>query len=166
VRSAIAGGFAGSLCLPAPGAVQCRGEGGLGLEEPTYRLYHCRRCAVQVSICRQCDHGNVYCRRECAELARRDSLRRAGARYQRTFRGACRHAARQRRYCERGAKVTHHRFSACSAACSVSARASEPIHVEPRGPLELPLRVPPTRCAFCGIQLPAFARVYPWRWSG
>jgi len=138
----------------------------LGLEEPTYRLYHCRRCAVQVSICRQCDHGNVYCRRECAELARRDSLRRAGARYQRTFRGACRHAARQRRYCERGAKVTHHRFSACSAACSVSARASEPIHVEPRGPLELPLRVPPTRCAFCGIQLPAFARVYPWRWSG
>jgi hypothetical protein len=166
VHSATAGGFAGSLCLSAPALSSAVGEGGLGLEEATYRLYHCGRCAVQVSICRRCDHGNLYCRGKCAQLARRESLRRAGARYQRTFRGACRHAARQRRYRERRAKVTHHRFSGCAAPCSVSARAHESIDVEPEGPHELPLRVSPTRCTFCGTQLPAFARVAPWRWSG
>jgi hypothetical protein len=30
------------------------------LPEPTYRLYNCRRCAVQVRICAQCDRGNIY----------------------------------------------------------------------------------------------------------
>lgn len=54
------------------------------LEEPTYRLYNCRRCAVQVRICRHCDHGNIYCAGECSRICRRESLRRAGARYQRT----------------------------------------------------------------------------------
>ena len=143
------------------------GREGLGLEEPTYRLYHCRRCAVQISICTRCDHGNVYCRGECTQLARRESLRRAGARYQRTFRGASRHAARQRRYRERCAEVTHHRYPSAASACNVSAtRDSEPIDVEPGGPHELPLRVSPTCCTFCGRQLPAFARVSPWRWSG
>lgn len=54
------------------------------LEEPaTYRLYHCQRCGMQVCICAQCDCGNVCCPGECAEFARRESLRRAGARYQR-----------------------------------------------------------------------------------
>ena len=52
--------------------------------EPTYRLYQCQRCDVQVRICCHCDHGNIYCAGECAQIRRRESLRRAGARYQRT----------------------------------------------------------------------------------
>ena len=75
------------------------GGRGVGLlEEPTYRLYHCRRCGAQVQICQQCDRGNIYCAGECSQLARREGVRRAGARYQRTLRGARRHAERQRHY--------------------------------------------------------------------
>lgn len=154
-----------------PGAVQCRRGGRLGLaQELTYRLYHCRRCRVQVSICAACDHGNIYCAGECSELARCESVHRAGARYQKTLRGARCHAERQRRYRARQAKVTHQRFSGDQSACNVSVGSvitAEPIDVEPR---ELsPRRFicdPQGRCAFCGTTLPAFARLHAWRWSG
>ena len=44
----------------------------------------------------------------CARERRRESVRRAGARYQLSYRGACRHAARQRRWrARRAQKVTH-----------------------------------------------------------
>ena len=147
------------------------GEGVLGLlEEPaTYRLYHCRRCGMQVCICAQCDCGNLYCPGECAELARRESVRRAGARYQRTLRGACKHAARQRRYRERKRDVTHQGFPLVTSRCSVSRHllsTSEPIDVGVKEPSRPPIRLLPTRCAFCGRPLPAFARLHPWRWSG
>ena len=57
------------------------------LEEPaTYRLYHCCRCGMQVCICAQCDCGNLYCPGDCPQQARRESVRRAGARYQCVFR--------------------------------------------------------------------------------
>lgn len=170
--SALGGGFAEPLCLAAPALSSTVGEGVLGLlEEPaTYRLYHCLRCGMQVCICVQCDHGNLYCPGPCAQLARGESLRRAGARYQRTLRGACRHAERQRRYRERHPKVTHHRFSSETAACNVSppaATVSESIDVQPREPAREPIRLLQShRCAFCGTTLPAFARLHPWRWSG
>ena len=88
VRSAVGGSFASPLCLAVAALSSAVGEGVLGLlEEPaTYRLYHCRRCGMQVCICAQCDCGNLYCPGECAELARRESVRRAGARYQRPLR--------------------------------------------------------------------------------
>lgn len=156
-----------------PGAVQCRRGGGvLGLlEEPaTYRLYHCRRCGMQVCICAQCDCGNLYCPGECAELARRESVRRAGARYQRTFRGARRHAERQRRYRERQKlEVTHHTFPLVTSQCSVLRHpviASDSIDVDFEEPPCRPIRLPQTRCAFCDRPLPGFARLHPWRWSG
>jgi hypothetical protein len=83
--------------------------GRMKASEETYRLYSCRRCAEQVRICRDCDRGNQYCARQCAPMRRRESLRRAGQRYQRSRRGACRHAARQRAWRERRMqKVTHH----------------------------------------------------------
>ncbi len=154
-----------------PGAVQCRRGGVLGrAQEPTYRLYHCCRCHRQVSICAACDHGNSYCAQGCSELARRESVRRAGARYQQTLRGARCHAERQRRYRARCAKVTHQRFSGDEAACSVSlapAITSEPIDVQSHE--SSPRRFtchPQGRCAFCGTPLPAFARLHRWRWSG
>lgn len=82
--------------------------GGMKASEETYRLYSCRRCAEQVRICSDCDRGNQYCATECAPLRRRESLLRAGQRYQRSRRGACRHAARQRAWRERQMqKVTH-----------------------------------------------------------
>ena len=74
--------------------------------EETYRLFNCVRCRKLVKICQKCDHGNQYCR-TCAPLARRDSLLRAGARYQRTERGRRNHAARQQRYLDN--KMTEHK---------------------------------------------------------
>jgi hypothetical protein len=165
------------LCKPVmprrPGAVQCAvGEGGLGqLEEPaTYRLYNCHRCRRQVCICAQCDCGNLYCPGECAELSRRESVRRAGARYQRSFRGARKHAERQRRYRERRkSEVTHHTFSLVTTGCSVlrhPATASELIDVDSKELLRPSIFSLHRCCAFCGRLLPDFARLHPWHWDG
>jgi len=148
-----------------PGAVQClRGRGVGLLEEPTYRLYQCRRCGVQVQICPRCDHGNIYCAGECSRLARRECMRRAGARYQRTLRGARRHAERQHRYHERRYEVTHQGCAGLTVSCKVSTRpviTSESIDVS-----EAHCQKPRGACAFCGAVLPPFARLHPWRWSG
>jgi hypothetical protein len=94
----------------------------LGVGQPaTYRLYNCRRCDVQVRICRRCDHGNIYCAGACAEIRSRESLRRAAERYQRTRRGACTHAARQRRWRTRQQHtVTHQGCHHGALACKVS----------------------------------------------
>jgi hypothetical protein len=172
VPSALGGGFAEPLCLAAAALSSAIAGGALGsLQEPTtYRLYHCRRCGMQVCICARCDCGNFYCPGECSELARRACVRRAGARYQRTLRGARRHAERQRRYRERRKReVTHHGFPLSSGRCSVSAHpvtATESIDVDCKAPARRPVRLLQTRCAFCGRALPAFARLHPWRWSG
>ena len=172
MRSAVGGSFASPLCLLAAALSSAVGEGVLGLlEEPaTYRLYHCCRCGMQVCICAQCDCGNLYCPGDCPQQARRESVRRAGVRYQRTLRGARRHAERQRRYRERRKhEVTHHGFSLVTSRCSVLRHlgsASEPIDVDRKEPSRTPTRLLQTRCAFCGRPLPPFARLHPWRWSG
>jgi hypothetical protein len=170
--SALGGGFAEPLCLAAPALSSAVGEDVLGpLEAPaTYRLYHCRSCGMQVCICAQCDCGNLYCPGECAALARRESVRRAGARYQRSFRGARKHAERQRRYREqKKLEVTHHTFSLVTTGCSVSGHpisTCELIDVDSKRTLGPPVRLLHSGCAFCGRPLPAFARLHPWRWSG
>jgi hypothetical protein len=81
---------------------------GVQKREESYRLYSCRGCSVSVSICGPRDHGNIFCAGDCAAVSRREPRRRAGARYQRTRRGARRHAARQQVWRERQLeKVTH-----------------------------------------------------------
>ena len=89
--------------------------------EDDYRLFNCQCCQRQVRICRGCDHGNVYCSKRCSRRGRRDSVRSAGARYQRTPHGARRHAARQTKWRERQRqKVTHHRFPGQANLAKVS----------------------------------------------
>lgn len=119
-------------CCPAP----CAGGCG-GMSEPIGRIYRCRLCTVEVYVCRRCDHGQIYCAGECSRICRRESLRRAGARYQRTRRGARHHAARQLRWRQRriqqslsSSEVTHHGCSTRSATCTVSAaqKTEEPTH--------------------------------------
>jgi hypothetical protein len=63
--------------------------------QQSHRLFNCAACGQAVHICRACDRGNVYCAGGCAPIRRTESVRRAGARYQRTRSGATRHAARQ-----------------------------------------------------------------------
>jgi hypothetical protein len=95
----------------------------MAASEQTYRLYSCARCAQQVHICRECDRGNQYCAGECAQIRRRESLRRAGERYQGSYRGAHAHAARQRAWRERQTQeVTHH--GSLSSMVSVTVASS------------------------------------------
>ena len=97
------------LCpqLAAMSSVACERHGG-GRGDLSALQFSFRGCARQVRICRGCDRGNQYCAGGYAGERRRESVRRAGARHQLSYRGACRHAARQRRWrvC-RAQKVTH-----------------------------------------------------------
>lgn len=144
------------------------------MREPAYRLYNCERCQVQVRICERCDHGNVYCAGECAKIRRRESLRRAQVRYQRSRGGARRHAARQRRWRERQREdpkiVTHQGSPLTVIQCIVAVSAvirSHPIDASRREPEQLrKIRPPLERCAFCGATLPDWTRQQAWRWSG
>jgi hypothetical protein len=147
--------------------------------EKTYRLYNCGRCAQQVRICSDCDRGNRYCAGECAAVRRRESLLRAGRRYQRSYRGACAHAARQSAWrARRAQEVTHH--GCIPSAVSVTVANSSTQTTTPRthadiASLELQAhlafadrrlhaachahRMGVSRCSFCGRALPPFARL-------
>jgi hypothetical protein len=80
------------------------------MDKDTARIYNCAKCHQQVTICRICDRGNIYCNNGCAELARTESLRAAGVRYQSSQKGKLAHANRQQLYRENKRhkqKVTH-----------------------------------------------------------
>ena len=79
------------------------------MHHDTYRLFLCRRCRTQVRLCSCCDRGHAYCSDDCRAPSRHEQVRLAGSRYQRSFLGARRHAARQAEYRRRlREKVTHH----------------------------------------------------------
>jgi hypothetical protein len=147
----------------------------MGASEPSYRLYNCACCAEQVRICRGCDRGNRYCAGVCAALRRRESLRRAGKRYQRSYRGACAHAARQRAWRERQAQeVTHHgclpagvSVTVANSSTQTTAQGNHAHHkLLPQPPaalLELAALPVRARCSLCGRVLSPFARIGPLR---
>jgi len=138
----------------------------------SYRLYSCARCVAQVRICRSCDRGNQYCAVDSAAIRRRESLRRAGRRYQRSPRGARCHAARQRAWRIRVAKkVTHHGSVPAEAPGTMTAIAtlsatradhvdiasSETLPNDPAVVLRIPaihIVAPALRCSFCHCALP------------
>ena len=92
----------------------------------SHRFYQCAACGQVVHICRACDRGNVYCAGACAPMRRGESLRRAAARYQRSHRGASRHAARQSAWRARQVKkVTHQGSLAVALTGTVLCVATE-----------------------------------------
>jgi hypothetical protein len=150
--------------------------GCMGASEGSYRLFSCRRCAQQVRVCRHCDRGNQYCAAGCARIRRRESLRRAGDRYQQSYHGACRHAARQRAWRARQVqKVTHQGSQEELGAAIVSATSiSTPHeHADPAAVTLPPLDCPDrplarvarrrARCSFCRRRLSHFGRFGPLR---
>jgi hypothetical protein len=75
--------------------------------ENSGRLFNCCHCKCQVFICSHCDRGNIYCR-QCSASMRKKSVQAAGKKYQSTFLGKSKHAARQSRYRQSLVKkVTH-----------------------------------------------------------
>jgi hypothetical protein len=151
----------------------------VAVREESYRLYSCRCCGVSVSLCGRCDRGNIYCAGECAVKCRRESRRRAGARYQRTRRGAQCHAARQQAWRERCAqKVTHQGCASTGPVFTMSITvdmAAIELHDAPSAPEETRASPPKRdrdgqrqagRCDFCHAPLPAFTRLRTWRGWG
>lgn len=65
------------------------------------RWFACVRCHAQVLLCRRCDRGQIYCSRLCSDAARHQFQCEAGQRYQRSWPGRVRHAARSRRWRQR-----------------------------------------------------------------
>jgi len=156
----------------------------MGASEKSYRLYMCRRCAKQVRICGACDRGNRYCADGCAQIRRRESRCRASERYQKSYRGAVKHAQRQRTWRQRKQQKVTHGGSLAGAAglIVVSSSTITPTQApydETAGvkPLPLPFGMRRThahgaiehtghgaaRCCFCDGVLAAFARVGPLR---
>ena len=76
-----------------------------------HRRFYCVRCRQVLVVCLRCDRGQRYCGAGCRSEARRESLRQAGCRYQKTLRGRRANAERQRRFRQRrernARKVTH-----------------------------------------------------------
>jgi hypothetical protein len=58
-------------------------------------------------LCTHCDQGHRHCSKPCSAAARRQSLRRAGAKYQATAAGKRAHCKRQNRYEARRKILTH-----------------------------------------------------------
>jgi len=129
------------------------------------RLFLCARCQRQVRICSRCDRGQQYCGALCAGIARGESLRAAGHRYQQTRRGRHCHAERQRRYrarCREEAhreKVTHHGSAPPPWGVSLArhrlSMREVSMSVSPEPPTTL-------RCHFCARPISDFVRL-GWR---
>ena len=123
--------------------------GGLMLDA---RAFLCARCERAVQICSRCDRGQRYCGALCSTLARRESMRAAGRRYQRSRRGRYCHAERQKRYRNRFRDrarrelVTHQ--GSLAPRCGVQlSRARGPMQCA--NPPEAPGHGARVRCHFC-----------------
>jgi hypothetical protein len=112
-------------------------------------------------------------------VSRRASNRRAGARYQRTRRGARRHAARQQMWRERQLdKVTHQGCAPTGPVFTMSVTvdtaaleladapsgSDKPLEAVPKA--EHHLKRVAGRCDFCRAPLPLFTRLRTWRGWG
>jgi hypothetical protein len=145
-------------------------------DRQSHRLYQCAACGQTVHICRACDRGNVYCAGACAPLRRSESLRRAGARYQCSRRGATRHAARQSALRARQTQeVTHQGSPAVALAVQLPADAIEVTGVREDGHANhtetgsgapnagAALAIGALACGFCRCRLTHWIRMGPLR---
>ncbi len=118
------------------------------------RLFQCACCHIQVILCSTCDRGNIYCLL-CAPLARRNSLRKAGKRYQDSRRGRAHHAARQKQYRQRQQqKVTHQGSTVTTYDDVLSHAPNEPIAQTESGKL-----MPCIYCHGCGRPCDGYLRM-------
>jgi hypothetical protein len=113
---------------------------------PVGRFFLCARedCRARVLVCSPCDHGQIYCGKECSNLARLRTLRDAGRRYQSGRAGRHKHAERMRCYRARREKVTH--------------------QGSPSPPADALLVMSPAPCANAGAAHPACAIVAGTAW--
>jgi hypothetical protein len=100
---------------------QWRARAASGWEALRFVVCGRPECRRVFFLCSRCDRGQRYCGPPCSRGARAESLRQAGARYQRTRDGRHSHAARQAAYRERQQqKVTHHSPAELAAEARVT----------------------------------------------
>jgi len=137
-----------------------------------FRLFTCHRCHKQVRICRHCDRGNRYCSDTCAASARREQLREARRRYQRSPIGRERHMLRQRRWRQKRRAVVE--LTREKTDCREKSQPrNEAVFLERNRQLQAPIgnRIDEEivtnsrdtkllfRCSICGKPLGPFARL-------
>ena len=110
------------------------------------RQFNCARCHQYCEIGGCCDRGNIYCGMLCSMAARAASLLAAGARYQRSFKGAIKNAARQAKWRakerlkkEHELKIVTHQGSPSMDGCGVL-----------QAPVERAFKAMHGYCHFCG----------------
>jgi hypothetical protein len=113
------------------------------------RLFMCARCGCQVVVCGCCDRGQIYCDGDCSELARRQTLHRAGRRWQRTSRGRRMHAARMARYRARQRQIVTHHGSPAPPRGDLVAVGATAMPRDDASPAEPPGQAM-TQCHWCG----------------
>lgn len=120
--------------------------------EHSARLFNCARCNRLVTICSCCDRNNIYCCPDCAAIARKNSIRKAGKRYQNSLKGRHKHADRQRRYRLRENKVTHHTSPISPDNVLLFSQPNEQ-----KSSIKPPI-AEIVRCDFCGKRCSTFLR--------
>ena len=124
--------------------------------ELTCRLFLCARCRKQVLICRRCDRGQLYCADGCAKIARSQSVREAGRRYQQSRQGRFKQAERLRRFRRRKQNVTHQGSELVGENDLLpanSAKVDKPVVLPRQARLADTLQ-----CHFCGASCSEFVR--------
>lgn len=157
-----------------PGPMRLRPR-SLLFREATYRaprVFRCAQCHRQTTIGRECDRGHRYCSEECAAQRRRERMREAGRRYQRSEPGRLRHQERQRRYRQRPLQA-HSAVVVPLVVPSSPSPGAPPSQGNVRTDLLLqpgsPAAPAPRCCDFCGIVCSSFTRLdslrsRKWRW--
>ena len=73
------------------------------------RVFICKRCGVQVTLCARCDHGHEYCSKSCSREGRRARRRVANRRNANTETGRKLNRERQKRFRMRQAEKERQR---------------------------------------------------------
>ena len=135
------------------------------LETVPPRRFLCVRCRAPVLVCSHCDRGQIYCAGSCAQEARYHAQREAGQRYQASFRGRLKHAARSARHRARQ-KIVTHQGSPVEPRDDVvrldaAAAANKPATASSCGPV-MRSQVPDPgswRCHWCGSRCSPLVRI-------
>jgi len=135
---------------PAEGGVRLRRACDDSRAAPgSGRVFVCVRCGCQVVVCNYCDRGQIYCTGDCSTQARRQTLHRAGRRWQRTPHGRRLHAARMARYRARPREIVTHQGSPTPLLGDLLAAGATAMPRDDATPAEPPGRTM-THCHWCG----------------
>ena len=125
------------------------------------RLYNCVRCQQQVMICSHCDRGNIYCSDDCAQISRREKLKQAQLRYDKTQAAKKLKALRQQLYRQRKKEKATHQGSTTLALYDLLLIALKKLKkVRKQAKKQPDTDCITIYCHFCGAQCSHYLRLF------